>query len=449
MPARRLATSEAWLHHDGPVVRALLKQRAVPLAVAFGATAVAGVMTDVVSLVRILALGGGESLLIMFPLSTLGVALPALLLTPLADRWPRLPMLRRVGLAMSAAYAVSLGLGLSSSPGWAVAGAGLAWIVASLQNYLYPMLMWSLAGDVFNVAESKAINGWIVSWSYVGRLVALVLTTATPALYAAFGLPLAWLYGFTLFLTLAIALWLPHVMRNCGASDGITGGEGVRESLASGWRFIHEVRVWRWLVNATLLSVTAAAAVVLGSSSAANLIVGSTAGRLQVFLGGVQLLAAIGALAIRRWWAPGVMARIGIRGAMLIYPIVVVGSALLLTAGVVTTNAALVGSSLLCLRLAEWTFDQNARSAALGFVPDQRRARVGLLLVLAIACGWAASALVAAPGLLTDAHWLLGTAPAAVGLLALAWWARVYREWDASMLDWHLRRRKRRGFGDL
>lgn len=426
-----------------------LRQRAFPIAIAFGGTAVAGVTTDVVSLAQILTIGGGESLLIMYPLSTLGVALPALLLTPLADRWPRLPMLRRVGLAMAGAYAVSLGLSLSSSSAWALAGAGLAWIVASLQNYLYPMLLWSLAGDVFNVAESTAINGWIVSWSYVGRLAALALTTASPALFALVGLPLPWLYGVTLLLTLAMALWLPNAMRTTGASNGIPGGEGVRESVVSGWRFIHEVRVWRWLVNATLLSVTAAAAVVLGGSSAANMIIGSAEGRLQVFLGGVQLLAAIGALAIQRWLAPGVMARIGIRGAMMIYPIAVVGSGLLLAAGVATATAALVGSSLLTLRLAEWTFDQNARSAALGFVPDQRRARVALLIVLAIASGWGLSALVSAPGLLTDATWLLGVAPAAVGLVAMGWWAKVYRAWDASMLDWHLTRRKRRGFPDL
>ena len=434
---------------------AALRQRGFPVGLALGLVSLSGVMADIVACSQILVLGGATSLLWFYPISGVCLAIPAILLTPVIDRWARLSMLRIVGLATTVVYAIALAVFVAALTWWPATpipliAVGVIWILAAVQNYLYPMLLWSLAADLFNVSQSRAINGWIASWAYMGRLVALGITMVSPALLAAAGVSLVWLLAIPPALTLGISLWLPIKLRHAGAATGLAVPEGVRDSLASGWRFVREVPVWSWLLIGSAVTFTAGSAISLGISAASDLIIGTDAGRLQAYLAGVQLVATLVCLAVQRYAAEPVLKAIGIKGTLMVLPISLIFSGLLLGASLVWSNLWILAAATLLWRVPAWSVDQNARSAALGFVPDQRRARVSLILVLTMyAFTWVVCAAVAAPGLLTGQSWLLGALPAVVAAVAMVWWVRVYRRWDASMLNWHLRRRKRVGFPEL
>jgi hypothetical protein len=422
---------------------------------ALGLTLFAGVVTDVVASSQVLALAGPDALLWLYPISGIGLAVPAILLVPVIDKWPRLPMLRAVGLGFAAAFVAGL-IGLVAAYTWwpdsplLIVVVGFLWILASLQNYLLPVLLWSLSADVFNVNESRQVNGWIASWTYFGRLAALALTVVSPVIFARAGIALPWLFVIAPTVTVFISLWLPHRMRSAGAATGLIHVESARESLASGWSFVREVRVWWWLLVASVVTFSAGSALSLGISAASELIIGADAATLQMYLGGIQLLAVLISLLVQRFVARPATARLGINGTLLILPISVILSALLLGAGLATASLWLVAGAALLWRVPSWTVDTNARTAVLGFVPDQRRARVGLIMVLATyALTWVFATPIAAPGLLTSEPWLLGAVPAVVAVCALFWWVKVYRHWNESMLNWRLRRRKHGTVQDL
>lgn len=423
-----------------------LRRRGAPVAVALAVTSLAGVIADIVGLSQILALSGTGPLLILYPLSGIGLGIVAIGLMPVVDKWARLPMLRSVGLLIAGAYAISFAL-LGVSPLVAVS---LVWIVAALQNYLYPMLIWSLSADIFNVTQSRQINGWIGSWGYVGRLAALLTTTVAPALAVWAGAPLTILLVIPPLLTAGLAVWLPRQLRNVPTSMGERVQAGPREALRSGWRFVHEVPIWRWLLTGTAVTAAAGATVSIGVATASQTLLGQNAGLLQAYIGGIQLVATVLSLAVQRWWTRKVMLRIGIRGGLLVQPTAVILASLLLAISLVTGQLAVLTLAALLWRVPEWTVDQTAKTAALGYVPDQRRARVSLLLVLCNStAAWVLCALLAAPALLVGPLWLVGAVPAVVALFAFIWWGKVYRGWDNGLLDWHLRRRKRAGFGNL
>lgn len=417
-----------------------LHQRAAPIAVALAVTTLAGVIADVVCMAQVLTLGGAAVLLLIFPLSGIGLAIPAVVITPMVDRYPRLRMLRLVGLGTAVAYILVLAL-LPIAPMLAVS---LGWIVAALQTYMYPMLLWSLAGDLFNVTESRHVNGWISSWGYAGRLLALAIVTLAPVLLGALGLPLTVVLVLAPLLTAGSALWLTHRLRDAGASQGTREPVGVKRALRSGWEFVTEVRMWRWMVTGATISFVAATAVSLGVSAASAAILGDNPAGLQMLLAGTQLIATVTSLVVQRWLSKPLIARIGIRGGLMVQPVAIVIAGLTLALSCYWHSIALLAFAVLAWRVPEWTLDQTSKSAALGYVPDQRRARVSLILVLfSNALAWVLCAVVAAPGVLLGPLWLVGALPALVGLVALLWWTRLYRGWDRTLLDRQLKRRKR------
>lgn len=425
---------------------ARLRRRGAPIAVTLAVVTFSGILADIVSLSQVLTLSGAKSLLILYPLGGLGVAIPGMALSPVVDRWARLPMLRTVGLGIAGAYLIALML-LPTAP---MAAVSLTWIVAVLQNTLYPMLLWSLAADIFNVSESREVNGWIGSWSYVGRLAALALSTIAPALAYWAQVPLTALLVIPPILTAAVAIWLPRRMRDAPAAQGTGGDAAARDSLADGWRFVKEVHIWRWLVIGAAFSCTADGLNSIGVAAASEFAFGQNPGLLQTYLAGMQLLATVLSLVVQRWVSAPAMRRLGVRGGLLAQPISQVVAGLLLAVSLITGNLTVLAVAIMAWRVPAWTLDQSAKSAALGYVPEQRRARVSLILVLtSIALAWILSAPLAAPALLTGPAWLLGATSSTVAAIAFIWWRKLYRGWDTGLLDWRLQRRKRPGVTGL
>jgi hypothetical protein len=97
-----------------------------------------------------------------------------------------------------------------------------------------------------------------------------------------------------------------------------------------------------------------------------------------------------------------------------------------------------------------WSIDENARRSALALVPDERRARVSFVVDLApIAVGLIVSGPLALFGILTGAYWVVALAAVVVALVAIRPSLRVRREWEDSLLNWRLRRRKQNRALDL
>jgi hypothetical protein len=97
-----------------------------------------------------------------------------------------------------------------------------------------------------------------------------------------------------------------------------------------------------------------------------------------------------------------------------------------------------------------WSIDENARRSALALVPDERRARVSFVVDLApIALGLIVSGPLALFGIATGHYWVVALAAVVIAAIAIRPSLRVRREWDDSLLNWRLRRRKQNRAIDL
>lgn len=419
-----------------------LKSRALPMALALMAVSLAGFLTEVVAASQMLALVGPSALVVIYPLGGLGLLLLAFLQFRFVDHRARLPMLRAVSLA----YAVVFGLALALIVGNVVpvVATGLIWLLADQLNFLVPLLVWSLAGDEFNVAEGRKVFGWIVTWTYVGQVVGLAVSAVSPALLTSAGIPLPYLLVIDPIVCIVIAFWLPYAMRGSRAGKGMAKGESYAESVKSAWEFVNGVPVFRAIFVASLLTFTAGMAVYMGFLTGLDEKYPTDASQIQVVLGTVSLAAFVICWGVQAFAAEKLQDRIGIAGTLLILPIATVLAGVLVAVGMGSGWLAVLVIGVVLWWVPRWSVDENARRGALALVPDERRARVSFIIDLGpVAVGLILAAPIAAVGLLVGQSWLIPAVGAVVAVVAIPFSVRVVRGWEDSMLNWRLRRRKK------
>lgn len=419
-----------------------LRERAWPMALSLALVFVAGFLAEVVAAAQTLTNAGPTALLWVFPLGGLGLIALAVLQFKYVDAKARLPVLRGATLAYAAAMAVAaVLLLLGVVPAFASI---LSWLMADQMNFLLPLLLWSLAADEFNVAEGRKIFGWIVTWSYVGQVVGLGISTLTAPLFATWNVPLPWLLWVAPVLLVFVGLWLPRKMAGSAAAKGLARAEDLSTSMRSAWDFVSGVPVWRYLLIGSVLVFTAGNMVFIGFLVQTDEIFTGDAAQLQLLYGGVSLVAFALCWLIQAAWAEKLLESWGIPGVLLVLPVAALGAGILLAVGAAGQWLAVLAVALVTWLIPRWSIDENARRAALALVPDERRTRVSFIIDLGpVAVGLILSGPAAAIGVLTGNVVLVGLVAVLLAAASLPLFQKVRRGWEDSLLNWRLRRRKK------
>ena len=418
-----------------------LKRRAWPMALCLALVSVAGFLTEAVAATQIVARAGAPALFVVYPLGGLGLIVLALLQFKYVDRHARLTVLRVATLGYALAFIAALVLlGAGIVPVLAIA---LIYLMGDQLNFLVPLLIWSLAGDEFNVAEGRRIFGWIVAWTYGGQLAGLLIATASPPILDAVSVPLPALLVLDPIVCVFVALWLPRMLRGSSAAHGAGGSESLREAVAGARDFIDGVPVWRSFLQASIITFVGGMMVFLSFMVGEDEIIGSDAGRLQMFFAGVMLASLVVCLLLQVFAAERMLERLGIPGVLSILPVATILGGVLLVLGLITGSLVLVGLGLAAWFVPRWSIDENARRAALALVPDERRTRVSFLVdLLPVSLGLVIAGPLAAIGWALGQLWLVPALAALVTIGALPAMRRVRAGWEDSLLNWRLRRRK-------
>ena len=404
-----------------PVAGASLKQRAWPMAAALAGIFFAGFITEVVAASQMITLAGTKSLLIIYPLGGLGLIILGLAQFRLVDGAARLKVLRYATLAYALLFAIAL---VFIAGGLApILAVGLIWILADQVNYLLPLLVWSLAGDEFNVALAVAL--------------------ATPVLLQGLNINLSWLLIISPIMCVILALWLPRALRDSSAAKGTGQRESLNESLKGAADFINGVPVWRSLMVASTLTFIAGTTVIMGYGVGIGDLVDRDAANLQIIFAGTWIVALGICWGIQHFFAERIAERVGIPGTLIILPIATAIAAIALAIGSAVGSIALLIVAIVIWRIPRWSLDENARRGALALVPDERRTRVSFLIDLTpVAVGLVVSAPIVVLGFATGMLWLPGVVAVAVALVAIVFSRKVMKGWEESLMNWRLRRRK-------
>lgn len=425
----------------GEMTSVSLKRRAWPIALSLALISMSGMLTEIVATSHLLTIAGPKSLSIVFPLGGLGLLLVAALQFRFIDQSARLPLLRSVTVGHGLFYALAIVLVLTSIAE-TVATAAVV-LLGDQLNFLLPLIIWSLAGDEFNVAEGRKIFGWIVSWTYGGQVLGLLISVVSPGVFDQFDLSLPAVLTVVPVMALVIGFWLPRALKNSAAATGLHKKETSSESLKSAWEFIQGVPVWKMFLLSSVFTFIAGMTSFLAYFGGAERLLGSDSGSLQMHLGGVTLVSFTLCLIIQKVASEKIQDKLGIPGALIILPMAAIVAAILIAVGITTDSVWFILVGISIWLVPRWSVDENARRAALALVPDERRARVSFIVDLGpVAAGLIVAAPLSAIGYLTGKQWLVPIVALvfAVAALVPAW--KVRQGWEESLLNWRLRRRK-------
>ena len=433
-----------------------LHQRARPLAWAVAAVFFFGFVTEVVAASRFVYLLGPKALVIIYLLG--GVCLVAVALVQMTwiDRIRRDKAFIRVTVAYAIAFVIALllianqagpqmvdnsGNTVSASTVW---GTGFVWLLADQLNFLLPLIVWAIVGDLFNAGEGRKVYPWVTSWQYGGQLLGLAVPALAPLLFVPLGLPLWSLLVICPIGILLIGVLLPRALRGRAIGRGHGRDESLGESLRSTWDFVGGVKAFTAMFLTSVLVFIAGMTLEASYLSSADRILGDEA-KLQILYGSTLVVVFIICGLLQKFATTRILERLNIPGSLAVLPIGAVVAALLLILGLAAGDALpLLIVGIICWWVPRWSIDDVARRAALAVVPDERRARVSFVVDLVpFACGLFVAGLVT---LLVDevGHPVLAPVialPFAVAAIIPA--RRMVGAWADSLLDARLRRRKR------
>ncbi len=411
------------------------------LSFAFFALALSGILTDAVAASQLLSGSGPGALAIVWPMGGLGLLLVAGLQTKYVDRFARLSVLKVLAGGYGAVFALVVVL-YATSIDEAVPSA-LAWLLADQMNFLAPLIIWALAGDVFTAGQSTSVYPALTRWLYVGQVTGLLAATVSPFVFDPLDISLQWLLVIPVVGCGAVAMFVPRRLIDAGTSSGHGRAESLLTSLRSTASFLGDLPAFRWM-GITTLAVMGAGATVEFAFFDIAVDRYQDAADLQVLYASVTLAAFVSCWVIQSLFTEKVLRRLGIARALQPLPV----SGVLATVAFVVAGAtgaivvAVIG--LLAWRLPLWSVDMSARQNAMATLPDERRARSSFLIELApVAVAYLVVAIPITLSWALDLRWIAPALGVAAAFTGLALSRRVVATWEDTQLSYRLKRRKR------
>jgi hypothetical protein len=401
-------------------------------------------ISSVVAISGFLNTAGVNQILVIWTIDAVLIAAAAGLQTLFVDRFDRPTLLLWMSFGFGLVFLILRLMFVLGVPDWL--NYALLYLLADLQWLFFPLLLWILANDAFDLAQAKRLFPLISAGGALGQIAGLTVAAASPGFLSARGLSSAELLTLNALVYLLIFALVSLRLRNLKIRQTSLKSETVRETVSEGVGFVREVLSFRYLMIATL-ALTVCESVIefnfftLTESAFANL------NAYQTFYSLYRLGVTLATIGVQVLLTSRVIERVGLKDAFFITPVTLLIGALWMTGlpGLVSGVGAMV-----LYKLVQGTLDEASRKSFQALVPEERRGRVSTFMEsYLLAAGTILSTALLGAIVLLDGRWPLPTATmyaglgvlaALMGVAAIVWMRSAY---DSSLLNWRLKRRQR------
>lgn len=413
------------------------------LSFALAALALSGVLADAVAASQLLSDAGPASLAIVWPIGGACLLAVAFFQTRYIDRFARMNVLVALCIIYGSAFVLAVVLFAVHAP--KSIPAALAWLLADQMNFLFPLVVWTLAGDVFTAGQGVTVFPVMSRWLFIGQIAGLLIAVLFPVVFDLGPFAVNLLLLLPPLACFSVVFIVPRALRDASVSKGhgrdVSSTNVVRETVA----FVRELPAFNWLLRVSIAVMVAGAMV---EFSFFDVIADhfESASDLQIVYAGTSLAGFALCWVIQSFAATPLLNRLGVAKVLDILPIAtVVGAVLLVISfGGGAVPAAIAG--LLMWRIPRWSVDASARQSAMATIPDERRAATSFLIDLSpFAFGLIVVALPIGLSRWFGEGWIVPGLAAASAIVGVVFARRVISTWDDTQLSYRLKRRKRLG----
>lgn len=360
------------------------------------------------------------------------------------DRYSRLDLTRWVLFGLALAFVALRLLFVFQLPAWL--NYGLLFLLSE-QQWLLTIVFWTLINDLTDLSQATRLVPLIANGEALGKLLGIGVAAVTPWLIArAPNVKVEELLVLNAFVYLLAYALFNAGMRTVKVRPVAVSHETVKDTLTEGWEFITEVPAFRYLTLALLLVLVCDTVLEFRFMLISKEIFADVK-MYAAFYSLYRLTVILATLFIQSFLTSRIITAIKLKNAFLIEPLSICVSAL------VSFWAGLGGAlaSILTLKISQATLGDATRKAFQNLVPEERRGRVTMFMdsyqfCLGTLIGCGLTGLVIWIGQQFNLPYFfyvyLGLA-VVLGLVSLAAGLKVRQHYDASLLNWRLKRRQR------
>ncbi len=343
----------------------------IVLGLVFFCNSLATQIASVASVSGFLKGNGVEQIPLVWIIDMLVITLTAGLQSLIIDKFERTKLVKAMTIGFALVFIALRLLFFWNAPNWL--NYGLMIIISEQQWLFFPLVFWTLAQDVFSVAQAKRLFSPIASLGFVGRLVGLGLVSASPYLIEKIGIAAEELLILNVVVYLAAYLLVVFGLKKVDIRQTSEQRGTMREIFAEGWEFVNSIPAFRYLtisIFAINLSLTFLEFGFLASTHQAY------PDNYQTFYGLYRLGLTVLSFIFQGFVTSRLIEKLTLKNSFLIMPFALFGGALwMMFSGIVSA----IGGFVLP-KVAQFTAYDSARRSFQALAPEERRGRVSMFM---------------------------------------------------------------------
>ena len=402
-------------------------------------------VADVVAISGFLSEVGLPQLLLVWIIDMALLLLTTGVQSLVVDRFDRIGLMRGMVFAFIFVYTLLRIFFAFGMPPWF--NYSFLYLLSDQQWLFFPLVFWILANDIFDMAQAKRIFPLIAAFGFVGQIIGLGMAAAAPQVLGSQGISSVDLISVIVLIYLAALGILWFGLRGVSIRETSHQSESVGETLSEGWRFIKEVKSFRYL-TLSMMAVGLALTIIEFHFLFVSDVTFSAAGEFQTFYSLYRLGITVLAIIVQSLLTSRIINKIDLKNTFLILP----GALLVSAVSVLAVPGIVLAAGARGLsRLVYNTIDQSARKAFQALVPEERRGRVSIFMESYLPAsgtilGSIILGIIVLIGIPHQTYYpevYLGLATAA-GIIAVWLVILMRKHYDTSLWNWRLKRRQRR-----
>jgi ATP:ADP antiporter, AAA family len=371
------------------------------------------------------------------------------------DRFPRLHLVSWLLIGLAVLYLLLQFLFAFGVADWITYP--ILYLLADQQFMIMPLAFWALANDIYAVSESKRVFPFIASGAVIGGLLgnsAAAWVTYLAEQYS-FGLSQIFTAIAIILIVSAAYLRIAFLKVTIRTRQSREENASLRDTINIGLDYFRNIPVFKMVGVLMLITGIVLTLIEFNFLFVIDYTVGSDL-EFQRFLGYFKAIQTGGLLIFQWLIASRLLTRIHLKKAFSVLPF-----AMFIAGGVALGAAATIigaAASRFIARTVYTGWDDPARKALQGLVPDERRGRISAFMdsyfittatvlgciLLVVLFGVQSAGLITAEGF-RGIYLVITVAAAFIGIISSFYLWKVY---DASMLNYRLARSKRKSVLD-